>query len=62
MQTKEHLILEDVYNQFVLDYCISYESKIGHMPHWAALSVSLILLLLRILQGKVILDFEEIHS
>ena len=30
------------------------------MSHWAALSVSLVLVL-HILQGKVILEFEEMH-
>ena len=31
------------------------------MSHWAALTLSLILVL-RILQGKTILEFEETHS
>ena len=58
-RTNDHLILEDIYNQYDSNYYISYESKID-ISHWAALSVSLILVL-HILQGKVILEFEEIH-
>ena len=51
-RTKNHLILEDIYNQYDSNYYISYESKID-ISHWAALSVSL-MLVLHILQGKVI--------
>ena len=48
-RTKDHLILEDIYNQFDSGYYISYESKISLM------------LVLHILQGEVIVEIEHTH-